>query len=147
MSFFDDEILTGGSDEDLFRYMYDHDRNIVVDWRGEDDEIVAEIAEKTGEPVSAEYTDDGLKIRFEGAEYDLSYELFSPLEKARYVTIRKVQELLRDKYEIRVWRESMLSDTHSLYIKPREWWATMDEKFSERVERLFVEIDENTKFG
>jgi hypothetical protein len=142
-----DEVLVSGSEKELGDYMYDSGKNIVVDWRGDDDEIVKEIAAQTNEQsLSAEYTDDELKIYFNDSEYDLPYELFELSEKARYVTIRKVQELLNDKYEIRTWRESMLSDTHSLYVKSKDWWKFMDEKFPARMDQLFVKIDENTQF-
>ena len=109
--------------------MWDYDKNIIVDWRGEDDEIVKEIAQQISEQkLSAEYTDGGLKIVFGNDEYDLPYSLFADSGKARYVTINKVRDLIKDKYEIRVWKESTLSDTHSLYVKENDWWKFMDEK-------------------
>jgi len=142
-----DEVLISGSEDKLAEYMWDYDKNVIVDWRGDDDEIVREIAEKVAEPaLSAEYTDDELKITYKDEEFDLPYSLFSPLEKARYVTINKIRELVKDKYKIRVWRESTLSDTHSLYIKENSWWKFMDEKFPDNMNQLFVKITENTEF-
>ena len=142
-----DEVLLTGSSKELDEYMWDYDKNVVVDWRGDDDEIVNGIAEKINDSsLSAEYTNDALKIVHGENSFELSYESFSPLEKARYVTINKVRELIKDKFEIRVWRESTLSDTHSLYIKENDWWKFMDEKFPDEMNRLFLKITENTQF-
>ncbi len=142
-----DEILISGNENDLNEYMWDYDKNIVVDWRGEDDEIVRGVAEKINDPsLFAEYTDDELKIYFRDNEYILPYSLFSDSGKARYVTINKVRELIKDNYEIRVWKESTLYDTHSFYVQKNDWWKFMDEKFSDRINQLFIKIDENTEF-
>lgn len=127
--------------------MWDSKKNVIVDWRGGDDEIVRSIAEKINDPsLSAEETDDELKIIYRGKEHDLPYSLFSAAEKARYVTINKIRELIKDEYEIRVWRESRLFDTHSFYVKENNWWKFMDEKFPEEMNNLFVKITENTQF-
>ncbi len=142
-----DEILISGNEDELADYMWDYDKNVIVDWRGEDDEIVKEIAQKINEQkLSAEYTNDGLKIVSGNDEYDLPYSLFSDSGKARYVTINKVRDLIKDNYEIRVWKESTLSDTHSLYVKENDWWKFMDENFSDQINQLFMKIDENTEF-
>lgn len=142
-----DEVLISGSEAELAEYMWDYDKNVVVDWRGDDDEIVREIAEKINDPsLSAEYTDDALRIVHGEKSFNLPYSEFSPEERARYVTINKVRELIRDNYEIRLWRESTLSDTHSLYVKENEWWIFMDEKFPDEMQHLFVKITENTQF-
>jgi hypothetical protein len=127
--------------------MWDYDKCIVVDWGEDDDVLVGEIAKKIeNAPLTAEYTDDGLRICFQNSKFDLPYSLYSARETARYVTIRKVQELLSGEYHMRVWRESTLSDTHSLYLKSNEWWRQMDSQFPERIDHLFVVIDENSTF-
>ena len=147
MSVLYDEVLVRGNENELSEYMWDNDKNVIVDWRDEDDEIVKGIAQKINEQqLSAEYTDNELKIIFKNEEFDLPYSLFSVSEKARYVTINKVRELIKDKYEIRVWRESTFSDTHSLYVKEHSWWKFMDEKFLDETNQLFVKITENTQF-
>jgi len=142
-----DEVLINGSEDELAEYMWAYDKNVIVDWRGDDDEVVKEVAKIIDEPdLSAKYTDDGLKIIYKGEEFDLPYSSFSPLEKARYITINKVRELIKNNYEIRVWRESTFSDTHSLYIKENDWWKFMDEKFPDNMNQLFVKITETTEF-
>lgn len=138
-----DRVLTEGGREDVERYLDDAEVCVIVDWREEDDSVVNDFAAKISETdLQGELTDRGLTIKHDGKDSEILYDSL----KDRYVTIQKIAELLKDKYEIRVFESSLGSDTHVFYIKPRRWWNFMDTKFAKRMKQIFVPIDGISNF-
>jgi hypothetical protein len=145
MSLVFDQVLITGADMDLFQYSGDADKCIVVDWKGEDDLIVEDIAGKLeGEDLSAVWTDGGIQVNYDGNEYEI--KLAFSLDD-RYTVIRRMNEILASKYELRVFRVSLGSDTHCLYLKPNEWWREMERRFPDRIQSVFRKIDEGVDFS
>ena len=140
-----DEILMSGSDEQLDEFA--GGEGIIVDHREEDDAIIEYVMERI--PKS------GLKYRWIGDQTDLAVTYkrhrtalsltMSPSD--RYRVIRGINGILKGDYEMRVFRYSLLSDTHSLYIKPAAWWAEMDARFPARMEAVFSRISDQTDFA
>ncbi|WP_235615875.1 hypothetical protein [Brevibacillus reuszeri] len=65
------------------------------------------------ESVEVTTTDKGLDVTYNGQLHSFALTLSG---KDRYITIRGFQELIRDKYEIRLFEASYLSDTHEFLI-------------------------------
>jgi len=138
-----DKVLIDGSEQDIRDFSYNN--GVVVDWREEEDLIVADFASRLeNETLSAEYTDEGLIATYNGVKHEIPLT-FSMRD--RYLTIRGLMSILKDAYEIRVFDGSLGSDTHIFYIKPKEWWEYMDRNFSEAVKKIFFEIDDELDFG
>lgn len=137
-----DEVFLNGSETEIGDFSYDH--GVVIDWRHEDDLIVRDFASKLeNENLSAEATDEGLRVNYNGANYNIPLTFSG---KDRYITIRGLIGILKDKYEIRAFDESLGSDTHVFYIKPKEWWAFMDANFPERMKEIFYPVDDELDF-
>ena len=139
-----DQVLINGDEEVLWRYSANTDHCIVVDWREEDDAIVKYVADKLGgDELSAHFTDEGLEVIYRGIAHKLPLT-FSL--KDRYITLRGLNEILKDKYEIRVFNNSFGSDTHSFYVKPKVWWEYMENHFPERMQDVFSAIGPDMDF-
>ena len=137
-----DDVLVNGSEKELREFA--SNQGVGIDWKHEDDLIVRDFASKLeNENLSAEETDEGLRITYNGEEYEIPLTFSG---KDRYITIRGLIDTLRDKYEIRVFEDSLGSDTHIFYIKPREWWAFMDTNFPERMKEIFYPVDNELDF-
>jgi len=142
-----DRVLLKGTEEELDEYAYDSDACVVVDWREEDDVIIEMVSEKIPEAgLGFEFNEDfsDLVISYKGHETNVGLTLSM---KDRYITIRGLCRALVRDYEIRVFKRTLESDTHSLYVKPCAWWAEMDARFPNRMKRLFAKITDDIDFS
>ncbi|WP_254634488.1 hypothetical protein [Paenibacillus sp. GbtcB18] len=64
------------------------------------------------ETIEVTSTDKGLDVTYNGQLYSIALTFTG---NDRYITIRGFQELIRDKYEIRLFEASYLSDTHDFF--------------------------------
>ncbi|OMF83771.1 hypothetical protein BK146_33000, partial [Paenibacillus sp. FSL R7-0333] len=64
----------------------------------------------------------------------------------RYITIRGFQELVGDKYEIRLFEASYFSDTHEFLILPKRQWEKLDARYPARSREIFRVIDDELDF-
>ena len=137
-----DQVLVNGNESDIRNFASNN--GTVIDWHSEDDLIVRDFAAKLeNERLSAKCTDTGLLVFYNGIEHEIPLTFSG---KDRYVTIRGLIGILKDKYEIRVFEDSLGSDTHIFYIKPKKWWAFMDKHFPEAMKKVFFEIDDKLDF-
>ncbi len=139
-----DDILIHGTNEQFVAY--DGEGVIDVDWREEDDAII--------EYVSAQIPEAGLA--YEWADNDTELVAVYKGNKTRLgltqslrdrsIVIRGLNRVLQDDYELRVFTHSFQSDTLTLYVKPRQWWAEMDALFPERLGTVFSKITAQTEW-
>ena len=124
----------------IFSYLF----GVVVDWREYDSDIIKYFSEYIPEKnVSAEETDKGLKVMYDGSSFDIRLS-FSGAD--RYITIRSFNEIISSDYEIRLFDSSFYSDTHVFLILPKSWWNDLDNRFGEKVSGIFTVISEGLDF-
>jgi hypothetical protein len=137
------QILVNGNEKDIQDFTSDF--GVVIDWRQEEDSVVEDFAAKLeNEILSAEYSETGLSVNYNGIKHEIPLT-FSM--KDRYITIRGLMDILNEKYEIRVFENSLGSDTHVFYVKENDWWSFMDKNFPKQMEKIFFKIDDVLDFG
>lgn len=137
------QVLVNGNEKEVRDFT--SEKGIVIDWRHEEDLVVRDFAAKLeNERLSAEYSDTGLLVNYNGTNYEIPLTFST---KDTYITIRGLMNILQDKYEIRVFENSLGSDTHAFYIKEKEWWNFMDTNFPAQMEKIFYKIDDELDFG
>lgn len=123
----------------VFSWVY----GIAVDWREEDEEIVRLFGEYVDEELSAESTDSGLMVTYAGEKYPIPLKFSA---EDRYITIRGLANLLKGKYEARLFRDSYFSDTHCFLLLPCSVWQSVEQRYGDQVEQIFQVIDDKLEF-
>ncbi|GAA3405841.1 hypothetical protein ACFFNY_30120 [Paenibacillus hodogayensis] len=140
------DLLTGDKQEDgnQIRDLFAAVFGVIVDWREEDEEIVLLIGRNLpDETVQAAATDEGLDVTYNGELHRIPLS-FS--QKDRYMTIRGMNGLIRDKYELRLFEASYFSDTHELLVLPNAKWKSLEERYPEQIKEMFRTIDAELDF-
>ena len=141
-----DTVLLTGSDKELNEYISTSGKCLVVDWRSEEGSLVDALAEilpeaKLGhEWVEAE---DDIYLTYRGRRYKVGLTLSG---RDRYITLRRLNEVMVGDYELRGFRHTLGDDTHCFYPATCEWWAAMDKAFATEVERVFARLTVNMDF-
>lgn len=105
-----------------------------------DEEVVIAMAEEyLPYEVDADYADNGLMITANGKEH---FIILKNSYEDRYHTLRKLNEIIYPKYEIRVMDISLDDDIHSFLILEKEEWKAMEEKYGEKARHYFRTIDD-----
>ncbi|RXZ80271.1 hypothetical protein EBB07_19090 [Paenibacillaceae bacterium] len=123
----------------VFSWVY----SVHVDWREEDEEIVRLFGERLPEVLKAVCTDEGLLVNYAGVSYPIPLS-FS--HKDRYITIRGLADIIKEGYEIRLFRSSYYSDTHAFLLLPRSQWHSLTHRYDALVEEVFQTVSETLDF-
>ncbi len=124
----------------VFAFVY----SVTVDWGEDDEEIVRLFGKRLpDETVEVTSTDKGLDVTYNGQLHSIALTFTG---NDRYITIRGFQELIRDKYEIRLFEASYLSDTHDFLILPKRQWEELDARYPVRNREIFRVIDDELDF-
>lgn len=135
-------LLFEGDEQQLQQFVFAN--SVIVDWGEEDEEIVRLFGKQLpDETVEVTPTDKGLDVTYNGQMHSIALT-FSGDD--RYITIRGFQELIRDKYEIRLFEASYFSDTHEFLILPKQKWKELDDRYPVRVREIFRIIDDELDF-
>ncbi|ETT77224.1 hypothetical protein C173_05271 [Paenibacillus sp. FSL R7-277] len=135
-------LLLEGDEQQLEQFAFAY--SVIVDWREEDEEIVRLFGKRLpDETVEVMSTDKGLDVTYNGQLHSIALT-FSGDD--RYITIRGFQELIRDKYEIRLFEASYFSDTHEFLILPKRQWEELDARYPVRSREIFRVIDVELDF-
>ncbi|MEK3880845.1 hypothetical protein [Paenibacillus sp. FSL M7-0420] len=135
-------LLFEGDGQQLEQFTFAY--SVIVDWREEDEEIVRLFGKRLpDETVEVTSTDKGLDVTYNGQLHSIALT-FSGQD--RYITIRGFQELIRDKYEIRLFEDSYFSDTHEFLILPKRQWEELDARYPARVREIFRILNEELDF-
>ncbi|WP_019636531.1 hypothetical protein [Paenibacillus fonticola] len=117
---------------------------VSVDWREDDEEIVRMFSERLQEEtVEVTFTDKGLDVTYNDQLHSIALT-FSGDD--RYITIRGFQELIREKYEIRLLEYSYFSDTHDFLILPKRQWEELEARYPESIGKVFRIIDDKLDY-
>ncbi|NMF01050.1 hypothetical protein [Aneurinibacillus aneurinilyticus] len=124
----------------VFAFVY----GVTVDWREYDEEIIQLFSERLpDETVEVATTDKGLEVTYNGQLHSIALTFSG---KDRYITIRGFQELIRDKYEIRLFEASYFSDTHDFLVLPKQQWEELDAQYPAQIGEMFRVIDDGLDF-
>ncbi|WP_405105600.1 hypothetical protein MHH28_22105 [Paenibacillus sp. FSL K6-1217] len=135
-------LLFEGDEQQLQQFTFAY--SIIVDWGEEDEEIVRLFGKRLpDETVEVTSTDKGLDVIYNGQLHPIALTFTG---NDRYITIRGFQELIRDKYEIRLFEASYLSDTHEFLILPKRQWEELDARYPVQSREIFRVIDEELDF-
>lgn len=137
-----DPVLLSGDDNAIYEFASDTDRCVVVDWREEEGDLIEYVAAVIPEAgLSFEESEDGLDLILHYCDRTLPVGLtISPRD--RYITIRAINRLLSGDYEMRLFRITFQSDTHSFYVKPTAWWREAESAHPTEIARVFRVVDE-----
>ncbi|QUL54952.1 hypothetical protein KDC22_32760 [Paenibacillus tritici] len=135
-------LLFVGDEQQLQQFAFAN--SVTIDWREEDEEIVRLFGKQLpDETVEVTPTDKGLDVTYNGQMHSIALTFTG---NDRYITIRGFQELIRDKYEIRLFEASYLSDTHEFLILPKQKWEELDARYPARSREIFRVIDDELDF-
>jgi hypothetical protein len=141
-----DEVLLTGTDERLHDYIEESGLCLVVDWRGAEQDLIDNVSELLPDRKLAwEWVDaeDDLYILYQGQRYKVGLTMSG---RDRYITLRKLNEVMASDYEIRGFRHTLEDDTHCFYVKPCAWWTAMEEHFPKDIARVFAQITPEMDF-
>jgi hypothetical protein len=141
-----DDVLLRGSDEELNEYIDQSGKCFVVDWRGEEGSIVKDLANILPET--------GLAHEWVAGKRDMDIIYRGKRHKAglvwsgrdRYITLRRLNEVMAGDYEVRVFRHTYGDDHHCFYPAPCSWWAAMEAAFPTEIRRVFAQITSDMDF-
>jgi hypothetical protein len=135
-----DPALVGGSEEDVSSFLDNSEEPFHVDWREDEADVVAYVAERIPRQLGAVWADDpvDLVVTYEGRSTPLGLKL-APSDRSR--CLARLNEIIGPDFEIRAFSQTIAtSDTISFYVKPRSWWDWMGAEFPEQVARVFTRI-------
>lgn len=139
---------------DEFVIPYENAANyLVIDWREEDDKVVAACrnALLDGSQAELKFTsvenDDHCSATGILKYGDRSLEIEIPFShKSRYILLRAVNQILSPDYEIRLIRHSLGGDTHEFMLFSRQQWSEIQKTSEQLVNGLFVPLTEPVDF-
>lgn len=140
------------SDLESFDKLWENSRKLVwIDWREYDEDIINYVEKviQSGKLIGKnEDTDNkmgfNIIIEWKGKEYKISY----PNEEGsdRDTTIKTLNKIIQPEYEIRLFMESLGSDTLAFVPLSKEEWEELEKDFGEeKVNYYFSKIDDNSK--
>jgi hypothetical protein len=141
-----DDVLLRGTDAELNEYIRNSPRCLVVDWRQDEGSIVDEVARMIPEvPLTHEWVDADrdMYITYRGQRHKAGHTWTG---RDRYITLRKLNEVIARDYELRVFRHTSGDDTHCFYLAPCDWWEAAEAAFPADVRRVFARITPDSDF-
>ncbi|MDF2714273.1 MAG: hypothetical protein K0R28_1198 [Paenibacillus sp.] len=130
--------------EDQIPIVFSFVFGVTVDWREYDEEIVRLFGERLpDETIEVENTDDGLLVTYNGTPFPVRLSFSG---KDRYITIRGFNEIIKPKYEIRLFEGSYMSDTHDFLVLPKECWEELEKRYPSKLANTFRVVDEELDF-
>lgn len=142
------EFLSGNQDVES---MFESEAIIWVDWREDDEDVVRYVNETLADDSKFDYkTKVGKNGDFHiilSSKFELSDEksvtIFNP--NSRDMTIKKINEFINPKHEIRWFIESLGDDTLGFVVLSSDKWKMLEDEFSKsKVEYYFKPINEDS---
>jgi hypothetical protein len=97
---------------------------IVVDWKEEEEEIVKCFARHLPEEKLAPLRKGGLLwVRYNDRQHQIP---LTDSARDQYVAISSLASIVRPKYEVRLLKATLDSDTHALLVLPRATWKFLE---------------------
>jgi hypothetical protein len=141
-----DKILLSGSNEDLNEYIDESGKCLVVDWRGDEADLIDSLGEIL--PAGRLFqnwvdAEDDLYVIYRGIRHKVGLTMSG---RDRYIALRRLNEIMVGEYELRVFRHTMEDDTHCFYPKSCAWWSRMEQAFPAEIQRVFARITPGMDF-
>lgn len=138
-------------DRESFDKLWENSTKLIwIDWREEDDSIINYVEKVIQSKKLIGKNEDAdnkmgfnIIIEWKGKDYKISY----PNEEGsdRDTTIKTLNKIIQPEYEIRLFMESLGSDTLSFVPLAKEEWEELEKEFGvEKVNYYFSKIDENS---
>jgi hypothetical protein len=141
-----DPVLLSGDENAIHELASDTDRCVVVDWREEEASLigyVSNVIPEAGLAFEEAESGDDLVLSYKGRSAPVGLTM-SPRD--RYITIRAINRMLAGDYEMRLFRVTYESDTHSFYVRPAQWWREAEQAYPDEIARVFRVVDEGLDF-
>lgn len=139
-------------DRESFDNLWEKEKKLVwIDWREYDEEIINYVesvihSEKLIGKIENVDNKMGFDIiiEWEGKEYKISY--LNEEGSDRDTTIKTLNKIIQPEYEIRLFMESLGSDTLAFVPLSKEEWEELEKEFGEeKVNYYFSKIKDNSK--
>lgn len=138
-------------DRESFDKLWENCTKLVwIDWREEDDSIINYIENviQSGKLIGKNENADNkmgfnIIIEWNGKEYKISY----PNEEGsdRDTTIKTLNKVIQPEYDIRLFMESLGSDTLAFVPLTKEEWEELEKDFGvEKINYYFSKINDNS---
>ena len=136
-------------DRESFDKLWENCTKLVwIDWREYDEDIIENVIQSGKLIGKSEDTDNkmgfNIIIEWKGKEYKVSY----PDEEGsdRDTTIKTLNKVIQPEHEIRLFMESLGSDTLAFVPLSKEEWEELEKDFGEeKVNYYFSKIKDNSK--
>ena len=141
-----DPVLLSGDDDAINEFASDTGRCVVVDWREEEGDLiryVAGVIPEAGLSFEEDTEGDDIVLSYKGRTTPVG---LTRSMRDRYITIRAINRLLAGDYEMRLFRVTYESDTHSFYVKSAAWWREAERAHPAETARVFRVVDEGLDF-
>jgi hypothetical protein len=141
-----DPVLLAGDDEAIHEFASDTDKCIIVDWREEEGDLIGYVIDQipdAGLSFDEDESGEDLVLTYKGRTLPVGLTM-SPRD--RYITIRAINKILADDYEMRLFRVTYESDTHSFYLKQCSWWRAAEQAHPQEIARVFRVVDQELDF-
>ena len=145
MTLTENEQQLVSDDSDAAFDFADSEECLIVDHRAEEETIFADVGARLPEGYF-QYEYDGEQFfsatcREVTRKFELEYS-----QQDRYRALRFINTVIRPDYEMKIMRCRFDDDTHSFLLRPSAWWSEFAEAYPNKMQDLFVDIDETTDF-
>ena len=127
----------------VFSWVY----GVAVDWREEEEAIIEYFNDVLDEDDSltgeCDFDTMKLMVDYNGIIHEIQLKE-SPAD--RYIAIRGLQDIISDKYAIKLFEESYMSDTHSFLILHKDIWERAGREFPAEVKKYFRNVTKTLDF-
>lgn len=139
-------------DRESFDNLWEKEKKLVwIDWREYDEDIINYIENviQSGKLIGKNEDADNkmgvnIIIEWKGKEYKISY--LNEEGSDRDTTIKTLNKIIQPEYEIRLFMESLGSDTLAFVPLSKEEWEELEKEFGEeKVNYYFSKIKDNSK--
>ncbi len=129
--------LNNGSEDALLTIRDSDQLSYGVDWRAEDDGIIAGVGKYLGISLKPIWKGDDLNIQYNDKLIPVPLQLNSG---DRYRTIFSIKKFLAKEYDVRVLTLSLDEDTHSLVILSNQEWRDLEAECVNDVNKFMTKI-------
>lgn len=133
-----EQVLIGGNKRALLNFG-ECENCVVIDWRDEVPEILADIRRMLpkGYFEFQRVDTNQWELRCGGVPRVVSFPRVDGSEPVLGI----VNRALMPEYEMRIFKPT-IGDAYSLLLRPTTWWQEFGASYPQRLQRLFVTIDE-----
>lgn len=133
-----EKIISVGEEELFEEFLNDSDDILFIESNEGADEITDFFVSYFGEKkFSAEFNENSnaVEIEFQNKRKVIDFYRF---KRPNWFIAAEIENMINDKYELRVVESSIQSDTHLLLLRPKIWWENAEYLNKDFINRKFV---------